>query len=86
MSLGTPVVAANSGGPREILDDCLTGYLFVPGDVNDLQSVVNRCLNLESAIDLTDRAKQVVTNKFSASRMASKTLNIYKGQLRVEKR
>ena len=85
MSLGTPVVAANSGGPKEIISDCLTGYLFVPGDVNDLQVAINRCLNLESDIDLTERAKQVVTNKFSASRMASKTLNIYKGQLRVEK-
>ena len=77
MSLGTPVVAANSGGPKEIIDDCLTGYLFVPGDVNDLQAAINRCLNLESAIDLTVRAKLVVTNKFSASRMASKTLSIY---------
>ena len=77
MSLGTPVVAANSGGPREIIDDCLTGYLFVPGDVNDLHTAINRCLNLESAIDLTDRAKQVVTSKFSAARMASETLKVY---------
>jgi glycosyltransferase involved in cell wall biosynthesis len=85
MSIGTPVVAANSGGPREIIDDGVTGHLFVPGDVYDLQVAINRCLNLESAIDLTDRAKQVVTNKFSASRMATKTLTIYKGKLRVQK-
>jgi glycosyltransferase involved in cell wall biosynthesis len=77
MSLGTPVVAANSGGPKEIIDDCLTGYLFVPGDVNDLQAAINRCLNLESPNDLTERAKQVVINKFSASRMASETLKVY---------
>jgi glycosyltransferase involved in cell wall biosynthesis len=77
MSLGTPVVAANSGGPREIIDDCLTGYLFVPRDVYDLQAAINHCLNLESAIDLTDRAKLVVTNKFSAVRMASEMLTVY---------
>jgi glycosyltransferase involved in cell wall biosynthesis len=77
MSIGTPVVAANSGGPREIIDDCLTGYLFVPGDVNDLQAAINRCLNHESVIDLTGRAKQVVSNKFSASRMASETLKVF---------
>jgi glycosyltransferase involved in cell wall biosynthesis len=77
MSLGTPVVAASSGGPKEIIHDGETGFLFVPGDVNDLQAAINRCLNLESSIDLTERAKQVVTNKFSAFRMASETLKVY---------
>ncbi len=77
MSLGTPVVAANSGGPKEIIDDCLTGYLFVPGDVNDLQTAINRCLHCESSTNVPEHAKQVVNNKFSAFRMASETLEVY---------
>lgn len=77
MSLGTPVVTANSGGPKEIIKDGETGYHFVPGDVKNLQDTINRCLNLESDVDLTERAKQVVSNKFSASRMASDTIKVY---------
>jgi glycosyltransferase involved in cell wall biosynthesis len=77
MLLGTPVVAANAGGPKEIIDDELTGFLFNPGDVNDLEATINRCLNLEGAGEVTEHAKQVVTNKFSASRMARETLHIY---------
>ena len=77
MSLGTPVVAANSGGPREIIDDGVTGFLFVPGDVKALQTTINRCLNLDSDSDLTEHAKDVIQSKFCALRMASKTLKIY---------
>ena len=77
MSLGTPVVAANAGGPKEIIDDGLTGFLFNPRDVNDLKAAINRCLNLEFASDVTEHAKNAVNDKFSAFRMASKTLSIY---------
>jgi glycosyltransferase involved in cell wall biosynthesis len=77
MALGTPVIAANSGGPKEIIDDGVTGFLFVPGVVNDLQSAIIRCLNLEFSSDLIKHAKQSVENKFSAAGMASDTLNIY---------
>jgi glycosyltransferase involved in cell wall biosynthesis len=77
MALGTPVIAANSGGPKEIIDDGVTGFLFVPGDVKALQTAVNRCLNLDFASDLTEHAKDVVNNRFNASMMASETLRTY---------
>jgi glycosyltransferase involved in cell wall biosynthesis len=77
MSLGTLVVAANAGGPREIIDDGVNGFLFVPGDVNDLQATITRCLNLEFVSVVTEHAKEVVNNKFSAARMAAGTLNVY---------
>ena len=86
MSLGTTVVAANSGGPKEIIKDGETGYLFASGDVKDLQATIDRCLNCESANDIPEHARQVVNVKFSAKRMATETLNVYKsGQLLVEK-
>jgi glycosyltransferase involved in cell wall biosynthesis len=77
MSLGTPVIAANSGGPKEIIDDAETGFLFVPGDVKDLQATIERCLHLESACNLIAEAKQVVNGKFSATRMAAEVFNVY---------
>jgi glycosyltransferase involved in cell wall biosynthesis len=77
MSLGTPVVAANSGGPKEIIDDGVTGFLFHPGDMNDLEATINRCLNREFASNVTEHAKAVVNDKFSAFRMAFSTLNVY---------
>jgi glycosyltransferase involved in cell wall biosynthesis len=85
MALGTPVVAANSGGPKEIITDGVTGFLFAPRDVTSLQTTISRCLSLESDSDSTEHAREVVNSKFSAARMASKTLDIYQQcQFRVE--
>jgi glycosyltransferase involved in cell wall biosynthesis len=77
MLLGTPVVAANSGGPKEIINDSETGFLFVPGDVDDLQATINRSLNFECSSDLIEFARRVVNNMFSASRMANESLTVY---------
>ncbi len=78
MSLGTPVVAANAGGPKDIIDHDVTGFLFNPEDVNDLKANIHRCLSFDTVSDLTEFAKHVVTLKFSAVRMAYETLNVYK--------
>jgi glycosyltransferase involved in cell wall biosynthesis len=77
MSLGTPVVAANSAGPKEIINDGETGYLFLPGDVKDLQAAINLCLYCKSGDDSSEHAKKVVDDKFSAVRMASETIKVY---------
>lgn len=41
---GRPVITANLGGMRELVEDEVTGLLFRPRDVEDLRHQVKRCL------------------------------------------
>lgn len=59
MASGVPVVAPASGGPLDVVDDCVTGFLFAPEDDTDLASKVNRLVldpSLRSAMGENGRA------------------------------
>lgn len=45
ISLGTPVVASNIGGVPELIDDGVTGELFVPGDASALTAKIEKLFN-----------------------------------------
>jgi glycosyltransferase involved in cell wall biosynthesis len=78
MSLGVPTIAANSGGPLEIIDDGVTGYLFRCNDVENLSNKLLYVLNDTNHCRSTRiRAKQVVIDNFSASSMAHVTSRTY---------
>jgi glycosyltransferase involved in cell wall biosynthesis len=77
MSLGTPVIAANAGGPSEIINDGETGFLFSPGDVLDLKCKLDSCLSHTELAQMTSDAKSLVRRDFSTIRMAQKTIGVY---------
>lgn len=41
LASGVPVVAPRSGGPIDVVDDTVAGYLYTPGDATDLASYVD---------------------------------------------
>jgi glycosyltransferase involved in cell wall biosynthesis len=86
MSMGTPVIAANAGGPAEIITDGETGFLFSPGDVVDLKSKLESCLSHTELAEVTSDAKSLVCRDFSTIRMAENTIQVYESALaRVSK-
>ena len=78
-AMGRPTVAVNHGGGPEIIIDGETGWLFRPGDANDLADKVNKALNL----NINDREKMSVKAieraklNFNNEMMCAKKLNIY---------
>jgi glycosyltransferase involved in cell wall biosynthesis len=78
-AMGRPTVAVNHGGAPEIIIDGVTGWLFRPGDANDLADKINKALNL----NIDDREKMSVkaieraTLNFNNEMMCTKKLNIY---------
>jgi len=78
-AMGRPTVAVNHGGGPEIIIDGVTGWLFRPGDANDLADKVNKALNL----NINDREKMSVKAieraklNFNNEMMCAKILNIY---------
>ena len=78
-AMGRPTVAVNHGGGPEIIIDGVTGWLFRPGDANDLAEKINKALNL----NIDDRKKMSVKAieraklNFNNEMMCAKKLNIY---------
>jgi len=78
-AMGRPTVAVNHGGGPEIIIDGLTGWLFKPGNANDLADKINKALSLSKndrekmAMNAIERAKLNFNNEM----MCVKTLQVY---------
>lgn len=66
MAAGCPVIAWNAGGPKDIVEQGVTGYLAEVGNINEFASYVTRLLKddkLREKLGVAGREK--VKNKFS---------------------
>jgi glycogen synthase len=74
MACGTPVIAFDKGGVREIIDECVTGHVVqaVPDAIEALGRM--------PAFDRT-RVRQRFEERFSASRMAADYVRVYQALL-----
>ena len=78
MSLGVPTIAASSGGPLEIIDDSVTGFLFRQNNAENLSKQLMYVLNdADDCRTLRICGKQVVMDEFSSSKMANATSITY---------
>jgi len=79
MSLGKPVIATNAGGPREIVQDGLTGLLVPPGDTTALAGAITRLVRDEPLrLALGGRGRERFAQNYTVARMTSSTLEIYR--------
>ena len=78
-AMGRPTVAVNHGGGPEIIIGGETGWLFKPGDADDLSDKINNALSLDAddrdkmAIKAIERTKLYFNNE----KMCAKTLQVY---------
>jgi len=64
-----PVVGARSGGTTELIRDGVTGYLYEPGDVEALASILERLIDdPEAAAQVGARAGEWASRRFNARR------------------
>jgi len=70
MSMGTAVILTDTGGAREMVTHGVEGFLYRPGDVDTLGSLLVR-LSREPEMqrNLGTHAREAVLEKFSAKRM-----------------
>ena len=78
-AMGRPTVAVNHGGGPEIIIDGVTGWLFKPGDANDLADKINKALSLnkDDREKMATKAIERARLNFNNEMMCAKTLNIY---------
>jgi glycosyltransferase involved in cell wall biosynthesis len=78
MSCGTPVVASNIGAIPEVVREGKTGFLFPPGNVQELAEKINRILgDAELRTALGRAGRELAESEYTWDRVARKTAEIY---------
>ena len=75
------LVSSRVGGVPEIVQDRKTGYLFRPGEPEELANVLNHVLShREEAIACGKQARELVLKNFLLENVIAKFLNLYQGK------
>jgi L-malate glycosyltransferase len=83
LACGTPVVATDAGGAREMVLPGETGYLAPVRDPEALAgAVISSLRNPEKAREMAENAKAFIHREFVTARMVEKTLGVYNEVLR----
>lgn len=85
MAAGTPCIAADTGGLRELVIHEATGLRFTPGDPASLAGTMLRILT-DKRLDkrLTVDARRMLNDQFSWRRIAAATASVYERAIREE--
>ena len=75
MACGVPVVAAHAGGPAEIIEDGVTGWLIAPGDVGALEKRMVETLRSDNSA-VGAAARKAAESRFSAERFAGEVAEV----------
>jgi glycogen(starch) synthase len=86
MAAGTPCIAADTGGLRELVVHEATGLRFSPGDPASLAAAVLRLLT-DERLDrrLTLDARRMLNDTFSWPQIAARTAEVYARAIREER-
>lgn len=83
MACGKPVLATDSGGTREIIDDRETGFLITNQTIYQISELINELLNDEYLRNLIGRkARTIIENKFAIDLMGSNFNDLYYATLK----
>lgn len=81
MAAGLPVVAANAGGPAELITDTLDGLLTTPGDAGELAIALRRLVDDPALRAHLAAGGRVTSLQFTPARTAQQLLKVYEGVL-----
>ncbi|MGY6628886.1 MAG: glycosyltransferase family 4 protein [Oceanicaulis sp.] len=79
-AMGAPVIAADHGGAREVVDHGETGWRAAPGDPDSWRAVLDAALSLTqpARAALAGRARARVSQLFSKQALQESTLQVYR--------
>jgi glycosyltransferase involved in cell wall biosynthesis len=85
-SSGKPVIGSNIGGIPELIIEEKTGYLFSMGDSIELETKINKAMQLTESeyLEMSETAYRFACDKFSEKTHYRDLLNIYREVINVE--
>jgi Glycosyltransferase len=78
MACGTPVVAFNTTGLKDIIDHKINGYLAEPFNSEDLKNGIEWILNNKNYETLSKNAREKIVSHFSEEVLIPKFIELYK--------
>jgi glycogen(starch) synthase len=79
MATGTPCVAPNIGGMRDIVVDGCTGFSYVPNDLHDLTDKLSKILTVNMTWErMSEASRARAQDFFTPARIARDTTAVYK--------
>jgi glycosyltransferase involved in cell wall biosynthesis len=78
MAAGLPVVAADAGGPREIIEDGVDGLLFEPGSAPALATQLRRLSEDRALRERLGRAARTTAEVFDAEAISREVVWTYR--------
>jgi len=79
MAMGKPVIASNRGGPREIIDHKVNGFLFDPDNKEELISQLSQLISdKELRITMGEKSIDKVKTKFDHDKKLEEYLEIFR--------
>lgn len=85
MAIGKPVVATKSGGPCEVVEDGVTGFLVSPGSHSDLASAMDKIISDKKlACKFGEKGKVKVKKLFNIEGHVRKVEEIYSDLLKIK--
>lgn len=79
-----PVIATDSGGVRDIIDDSITGLLVPPKNEDSLAKAIQFIMeNPEASNRIAKNGQRIAEKRFSAHKHAHKVQDIYQGILEL---
>jgi glycosyltransferase involved in cell wall biosynthesis len=85
ISCGTPVVAFDIGGNKDIISHKFNGYLAKPFDTDDLKDGIEWVLKNPSMIKFEENCVNIIKTKFESTLVAKQYIELYKDILKIEK-
>lgn len=89
MAIGKAVIATDSPGVRDYVEDGRTGFVVPPGDAGALREALERCLDPANADELAQirtRAKQTARERFSPDAYFARLLDVTESVLAAANR
>lgn len=78
LACGTPVVAFDTTGLRDVVDHQVDGYLAQPYDAQDLANGITSILASDSAKEMAMRARRTAIDRFSMEKVAGRYADLYR--------
>ena len=78
MVMEKPVIATDTGGNQELVDDGRTGYLVPPSSSSDMVNKMAKLLNnKELRLSMGQQGKRKVIEEFSTEKMVGQYFELY---------
>lgn len=84
LAIGTPVIGSNIGGIPELVINNKTGYLYKPGDFEELEKIIRQtdCIDFLTYQQLVENGEKLVKKKCYKTVYYNKLISIYRDAIK----